>query len=205
MYLEPNTHWNRGRHWVGHPHYGRSLELPSKASSWVFLNSVHRFISILNHSIQNISTGDRKMVLFSPSPWSYHGNCEMTASEKTKEGRKGVEYLKTAHFRFQRIMLLNCGNSSGMNPKQLSTSRSAWFTWKGCSSGFYGYPIALWKCIFNFVEESFCQGYRWRDPCLVIFMGSPVCFIVFMCCYKWGQVFQMTTSHFRWLPQDSID
>lgn len=61
-----------------------------------------------------------------------------------------------------------------------------------------------YESAFSVVSKNFSSKDKNRNPCLVIFMGSPVCFIVFMCCYKWCQVFQMTTSHFHWLPPDSI-
>lgn len=59
-------------------------------------------------------------------------------------------------------MLLHGGNFSCVNPDQLSTGRSVWFAWKGCSSAFYDYPDALWKSIFSFFKECFCQGYKCR-------------------------------------------
>lgn len=150
---------------------GRSLELPPKASSGVVLNTVQIFSSIFNHCIQNISMGDMGIVLSIP----YHDHSVKTVRwpRHKKEGRKRG-HLRAAHCSFQSVVLRRVAalwvwTQSGF------TSSSAWFACKGCSSAFYDHPVALWKNIFNFVEEFFCQGYKCR-PSPRHFYGFPCVF-----------------------------
>lgn len=86
------------------------------------------------------------------------------------------------------VVLLHGDNLLGVNPEQLSTNRSMWFAWKGCSSAFYDHPVALWKSIFNFVQEFFCQGYKYR-PSPSHFYGSPCVFHSFYVLLQMGPGF----------------
>lgn len=102
-------------------------------------------------------------------------------------------HLRAAH-------LCNCfawGQSLGVNRKLLSTRATVQcdFPRKACRSVAYVCPIALWKNIFSFVEE--CPG---KDSSF----GPHACFLLFMCCHKWSQVFQKAASRLHWLPLRSI-
>lgn len=120
-----------------------------------------------------------------------------------KEGKK-IGYLKTAPFSFQYVVLLHGAISWMWTQSSYQPIDPCDLPAKAAVQHFM-ITLLPYERAFSILSKSFSAKDTNTDPRLVIFMGSPVCSTVFMCCYKWGQVFQMTTSHFRWLPQDSID
>lgn len=82
--------------------------------------------------------------------------------KRHKKEEKKVGYLKHLILVFSMLCFCIVAIPQVLNPEQLSASRTVWFAWKACSSVFYDYSDALWKTIFSFDKECFCQGYKYR-------------------------------------------
>lgn len=150
---------------------------------------LHLFIFklLLKHSIEDTGSGDMGTLWFAARPWPLETmRWQWRSQGRAPQGSSSELSWLSACDSFGWGPLLRC------EPRAVITSHTGQWTCPGrlVIQLLMFARVASWRNNFSFVKECFWQR-------LLLFMGPPVCLVVFMCCDKWSQVF-------HWLPLHSI-